>query len=399
MNKTQEILRIPLSGEIISAVEFVDQILTEAVRRKASDIHIEIYLSFARLRYRLDGILKRVRTNNFLFTEYSAVTTRIKVLAELDITRNRFPQDGRFSFSCEYGEADIRVSILPAVNGERIVLRIMECAGMGSDFSMLGMERTQIESVHRMLAASQGMVLVTGPTGSGKTTTLYTMLNILNSEKVNILTVENPVEKQVDGVGQVQIYAEGGFDFSHALRSFLRQDPEIIMIGEIRDFETADIAVKAALTGHLVLSTLHTNDAPTTITRLNSLGLPIPLLSDALNMIVSQRLTRLICPHCKVQDSVTREMVELLGFDGDVQLFCGRGCVECADTGYLGRRGVFEILEVNEEIRRLINDKSSLEKIARCAIKGETLTRAGQILLLDGHISLSEYQRVFWRPI
>lgn len=390
----QKTLSIPHADMMVSAIDFVEQMLAQAIGLRASDVHIELYRSCARLRYRLDGMLNTVAAGDFLFNEYAAVATRVKVLAELDIAEHRLPQDGRFSFACEFGKVDIRVAILPAVDGERLVLRIMEASEAGHSFSALGMNAAQVERAERVLNANQGMILVTGPTGSGKTTTLYTMLSKLNRETANILTVENPVEKRIDGVGQVQVCEEIGLDFSNVLRAFLRQDPEVIMLGEIRDFQTADIAVKAALTGHLVMSTVHTNDAASTVARLIGLGLSPPLIGAALNLIVSQRLVRLICKHCKTRDTVSAENLETPDGVGNVELFRGAGCAECACTGYQGRQGVYEMLEVGADLRRVMMKHDTVCLETEQNNDGE-LKLAGYDLLVEGKISFAEYQRVF----
>ena len=395
MSEERQALRVPPSGIATSAVDFVNQTLILAIKLNASDVHVESYQTIARLRYRLDGVLKEIQTNNFLETEYSGITTRIKVLAEIDIAEHRRPQDGRFSFSCEYGDVDIRVSVLPAVGGARMVLRIIGSDEVNIDFTALGINKRQLPDIENVLNSNQGMVLVTGPTGSGKTTTLYSMLNYLNNESMNILTVENPVERKVCGAGQVQICEEIGLDFSEVLRAFLRQDPEIIMIGEIRDFETADIAVKASLTGHLVLSTLHTNDALTAITRLSSLGISTELVSAAVNLVVSQRLVRITCEHCKTQDRSSDKVVDFLEGGSQDKIMHGVGCSQCSYTGYRGRRGIFEILRVDKDLCRHINQQGTIHLDNQNFVTGGTLEQSIRQLLLSGEVSFHEYQRIF----
>jgi len=308
--------RLTLTGQA-SAVVFVEQMLRQAVAFGASDAHLEKYEHCARLRYRLDGVLRRIETGAFLFREYTSVSTRIKLLAGLDIAEHRLPQDGRFSFTCEHGAADVRVSVVPLISGERIVLRILDSGGFDSALDRLGMDGAELALFRRALRMSQGMILVTGPTGSGKTTTLYAALRELNGELngelggelggepggapggegINILTAEDPVERRIEGINQVEVRESIGLGFADALRAFLRQDPEVILVGEIRDLETADIAMKAGLTGHLVMSTLHTASVAGTITRLVNIGLPEYLVGAALTLVVSQRLVRAICPH------------------------------------------------------------------------------------------------------
>ncbi len=390
MENDRDQLRIPDTGYGRSVIGFVEKMLTQAVRLRASDVHLECYEFTARLRYRLNGLLKKVATGVFLFDQYSAIAIRIKVLAALDISNQRSMQEGGFTFDCKYGQVDIRVSILPAVTGERFVLRFLIKKSEEFDFAALGMSVSQISRIEATLNASQGMVIVTGPTGSGKTTSLYTMINYLNREDVNILTIENPIEKRIEGVGQVQVYDDAGLTFSHILRAFLRQDPEIIFIGEIRDYETADIAIKAALTGHLVLSTLHTNDAATTILRLVGLGLPHHLVSVALSLILSQRLLRLICPHCKIED-ISRAH-KLLG--SDIPVFVGKGCERCAYTGYKKRRGIYEMLEVDATVRERIAQGGTPDELSRFTLGGKNLTAVGKDLLTEGMISVAEYHRV-----
>lgn len=383
-------LQIPGNKYGHSVIGFVDQVLTQAVYLGASDVHLECYETTARLRYRLDGLLKEAEVGSFLFDQYSAIAIRIKILASLDISDQRSTQDGGFTFGCDYGQVDIRVSVLPAVSGERFVLRFLVKTSEAFDFASLGMSSSQVEKVESALRSSQGMIVVTGPTGSGKTTSLYSMINRLNREDVNILTIENPVEKRIQGVGQVQVSEDAGLTFGHALRAFLRQDPEVILIGEIRDHETADIAIKAALTGHLVLSTLHTNDAATTILRLTGLGLSGHLVNAALSLIVSQRLLRLICPHCKSEDDIGDN--ELL--DINTPAFIGKGCEHCAYTGYKGRRGIYEMLAVDSQVRQAIAYSNMPDELSRFTVDGISLAAAGREMLSGGLVSLAEYYRV-----
>ncbi len=390
---------LSLSGFPLSAVGFVECMLSQAVRTGASDVHLERCRTFARLRYRLDGVLVRVENGSFLFDEYSAVVARIRILASLDIAERRLPQDGRFSYACEHGSVDVRVSILQAVSGERVVLRILSTGSDGDDFEALGMAPREAAVLERAVRASQGMVLVTGPTGSGKTTTLYTVLNRINTEEISILAVEDPVERRLEGVGQVPVREQPGLGFADVLRAFLRQDPEVILVGEIRDFETADIAFKAALTGHLVLSTLHTKDSSATIARLVNIGLPQHLVGSALSLIVAQRLVRVLCPKCKVEDQAASQVLESMHVDdaelAGARLFRGEGCEHCAWTGHRGRRGVFEMLKIDEKVRGAIHREAPPDEIARLLAEqgGAGLAQSRRRLLLDGVIGLAEYQR------
>ncbi len=390
---------LSLSGFPLSAVGFVDCMLTQAVRVLASDVHLELGRMDTRLRYRLDGMLVKVETGPFPFEQYAAVVARIRILASLDIAERRLPQDGRFSYVCEHGTVDVRVSILQTVAGERVAMRLLHIDADSEDFESIGMTRREAAIVERAVSASQGMVLVTGPTGSGKTTTLYTALNYINVVDVNILTVEDPVERRLHGVGQVQVNEAAGLGFSKALYAFLRQDPEVILVGEIRDYETADIAFKAALTGHLVLSTLHTMDSATAIVRLTNIGLPGYLVSGAVSLILAQRLVRVICSRCKTPDELRPELLGSMGFTdeelSDAQLFHGKGCEECSWTGYRGRRGVFEMLQVDAKVRESICRNSSGDEIARLLATqgGMNLARQRRRLLLAGIVDMAEYLR------
>ena len=379
-----------------SAVVFVERMLHQAVAFGASDAHLEKYESRARLRYRLDGVLREIETGAFLFDEYASVSTRVKLLAGLDIADRRLPQDGRFSFVCERGTADVRVSVVPLISGERIVLRILDSGGFDSALDHLGMGAAELASFRGALGLSQGLILVTGPTGSGKTTTLYAALREMNDESVSILTVEDPVERRIEGINQVEVREQIGLGFAAALRAFLRQDPEVILVGEIRDFETADVALKAGLTGHLVMSTLHTGSVAGTITRLINVGLPEYLVGAALTLVVSQRLVRKICPHCKEAQAAS-EAPPLPPSLGDVLLYRGRGCVHCRDTGYVGRCAVYEMVMMDEDLRRAVAGHGAAPAKASALINARRLSsleQSGLQLLRDGVISLEEYLRV-----
>jgi len=357
-------------------VRLVNYILTEAIRRGASDIHVEPYERSYRCRYRIDGILYEVMTPPLKLKD--AITSRIKILAKLDIAEKRLPQDGRIRLKAKVEgrsrELDYRVSTVPTLHGEKVVLRLLDKENLRLDLTKLGFEKPSLKLFEDAILKPYGMVLVTGPTGSGKTNTLYSALQRVNTADVNILTAEDPVEFQLPGVNQVQMKESIGLNFAAALRSFLRQDPNIILVGEIRDFETAEIAIKAALTGHLVLSTLHTNDAPSTIFRLMNMGIEPFLVSTSTNAIVAQRLVRRICSGCK--EEITETPVQALlsvGFSEaeahEVKLYQGRGCDRCGGTGYKGRVGLFEVMDVGEDIREMILSGSTAVEMRRKAIE------------------------------
>lgn len=383
-------------------INFVNEIIFDAVRKHASDIHIEMFKETASLRYRLDGVLHHCHDlGSFLFENYSAVTTRIKIMASLDISERRLPQDGAIVVDLPEGRSiDLRVSVLPTVFSERIVMRILDREGISFDLDKLGFPEKEYKDVISAFDASQGMVLVTGPTGSGKSTTLYGALRRLNKPGINILTAEDPVEFTVEGVGQVQIRDDIGLTFAQALRSFLRQDPEVILVGEIRDKDTADISIKAALTGHLVLSTLHANDAISTVVRLVNMGIPGYLIGAALNLVIAQRLARKICPHCKKphEGNHTPLLLEL-GFSEALASQCkpsiGAGCTECNHTGYKGRQGIYEALKISDALRAAIIDEKPatlLKEIAH-AEGFRRMQDIGQQMVMDGVLSIDEYQR------
>jgi len=388
------------SSEVI---EFVNSVLNEAINIQASDIHLEPYKSFARLRLRMDGVLHdQVKYDKDLFKHYAAIVTRVKIMATLDIAERRLPQDGAISLDIGDREVDLRVSILPTSFGERVVMRILDRGSMSLTLEALGFLDEDEKAFKEAIDAPQGMVLVTGPTGSGKSTTLYAALGRVNKEDINILTAEDPVEYGIDGVGQVQIKDDIGLTFSSALRSFLRQDPEVILVGEIRDKETVDIAIKSALTGHLVLSTLHTNDAASTITRLLNMGVAPYLLTSSLTLIVAQRLARRICKNCKVvDDTVSEAQLLSVGFSPEegsrVQLYHGTGCSKCNNTGYKGRHGIYEVLRITDNIKNGILQELTtpeLLKVAKDERNFSTMQEVGRGMLVQGSITLEEYQRV-----
>ncbi len=380
-------------------VKLVNGIFINAIKQGASDIHIEPYENVLRVRYRIDGVLYNVM--NLPIKIKNALTSRVKIMSKLDIAERRLPQDGRIKLKLgRKREIDFRVSTLPCLFGEKTVLRILDKSNLQIDMTKLGFEEDQLKDFMEAIEKPYGMVLVTGPTGSGKTTTLYSALNHLNKPGINIMTAEDPVEYNFHGINQVQVREEIGLTFASALRSFLRQDPDIIMVGEIRDFETAEIAVKAALTGHMVLSTLHTNDAPSTVTRLLNMGIEPFLVSSSVVLILAQRLARKICPNCKVEEKVPKDGLLKVGFSEeeikDLKVFKGKGCPSCNNSGYKGRVALYEVLPIKEEIKELILEGASAQEIKRVAIRlgMKTLRRSGLNKAKEGVTSIEEVLRV-----
>lgn len=387
--------------DAVSPIDFVNRVLSESARLQASDVHFERYSDGAALRFRLDGRLVRMQASSFLLSNYEAIIGRIKVQAGLDIAERRLPQDGSFSFARQQQRIDVRVAILPTLFGERVVLRLLANAGTDFDFAALGMSADHQALIRSATTANQGMVLATGPTGSGKSTTLYTILKQLDRESNNVLAVEDPVEQRMTGIGQTQVNDEIGLSFATVLRAFLRQDPEVILVGEIRDSETADIAVKAALSGHLVLSTLHTRDAATSISRLINLGVPAHLLAAAIGLVIAQRLLRLSCRHCRQPEPHSEKIAAAWGLHAE-QLaaanFCyATGCQHCAYTGYRGRRGVFELLSAEQGIRQAISQAADTDTLRQLMQQHSqtSLREQARLLVCQGTLSLAEYQRVF----
>lgn len=383
-------------------VQVCDEILSEAVSTGVSDVHIEIFKETAQIRFRGNGSLaSQPKYRKFISTNYPAVIARIKILANLDISERRLPQDGKISYISKDGtEVDFRISVLPTNLGERVVIRILNSSSLAVTLSALGFTEKQEAEFLKSISMPQGMILVTGPTGSGKSTTLYGAMNHLNKPDVNILTAEDPVEYTMSGISQVQVREDIGLTFASALRSFLRQDPEIILVGEIRDAETADIASKAALTGHLVLSTLHTNSAIGAVSRLINMGLPAYLVSSALSLVVAQRLIRKNCNNCSMPiDKTSKDIqnfMEEYGIDPEANLMKGEGCSSCKDTGYLGRMGVHEVLVISNELEAAISAGSNEAEMERVAIEQgfRPISLSGQRFLLDGTVSVEEYLRV-----
>ena len=386
------------SSEEGPVIKLVNLMLMQAIKDRASDIHIEPFEKTVRLRYRVDGVLyDSVAPPKSL---QSAITSRVKIMSTLDIAERRLPQDGRFRIKISGREVDLRVSVLPTIHGEKIVMRVLDKGNLSPSLDTLGMEADDLLKFKRAIDAPHGMILMTGPTGSGKTSTLYAVMTQLNTPDLNIVTVEDPVEYQMMGVNQVQVKPDIGLTFADGLRSILRQDPDVVMVGEIRDSETADIAVKAALTGHLVLSTLHTNDAPGAIARLVDMGIEPFLISSSVLLICAQRLMRKVCPHCKEAFQVPADVIHRLGMKPEEvegqQFFRGRGCARCKETGFLGRLAILEVLPISDAMRDQILIDSSAKIIRDVALREgmKTLQRAGLMKAKAGLTSLDEVLRV-----
>jgi type IV pilus assembly protein PilB len=394
-----DISSLERATEDAPVVKLVNLILTDAIRKKASDIHIEPYEKLFRVRYRIDGVLYEVMKPPLKLK--NALTSRIKIMAELDIAERRLPQDGRIKIKLGGGkDMDFRVSVLPTLFGEKVVMRLLDKSSLQLDMTKLGYEQDALAYFKREIHKPFGMVLVTGPTGSGKTVSLYSALADLNKTTENISTAEDPVEFNFAGINQVQMHEDIGLNFATALRSFLRQDPDIIMIGEIRDFETAEIAVKAALTGHLVLSTLHTNDAPATINRLLNMGIEPFLVASAVNLITAQRLARRVCTECKVVEEIPVQALIDAGVPPEEApeyvCFKGAGCPKCNNSGYRGRVGFYQVLPMLEEIRELILNGANTAEIKRESMRLgiRTMRQSGLTKLQEGITSFEEVLRV-----
>lgn len=377
-------------------VQLVKSIIEQAARQDASDIHIEPLEEKIRIRYRIDGTL--YEKSNYDKNLLNAIVARVKIIGGMDISEKRKPQDGRITMMINRKEYDIRVSILPTVFGEKCVMRLAQKKALMLDKRKLGFSEENLELFDNILNHPNGIILVTGPTGSGKSTTLYTAVNELNHENVNVITVEDPVEANMDGVNQVQVNSKAELTFASALRAILRQDPDVIMIGEIRDEETARIAVQASITGHLVLSTLHTNDAPGTMTRLMDMGVESYLLADAMRGVMAQRLVRTLCPHCKEKRSASIEEKKIMGLDWreEVEVYDSKGCPLCNDTGYHGRTGVYEIMPITPALRTEIAKRASTDEIRKTALREgmHTLRDEAVRLVLEGITSYSEMIKV-----
>ena len=377
-------------------IRLVNSVLFQAVRQRASDIHFESFERGLVIRYRIDGVLYPVLTPPKHLQ--ASIIARLKIMAGLNIAEKRLPQDGRFAIRTSGKDVDLRVSVLPTSHGERVVLRLLEKENRLLNLSEMGFSKERLAVIHQLIQLAHGIILVTGPTGSGKTTTLYAALSHINAPDKNIITVEDPVEYQLVGIGQMQVNPKINLSFAAGLRSILRQDPDVIMIGEIRDRETAEIAIHASLTGHLVFSTLHTNDAASAATRLIDMGIEPFLVASSVVAVLAQRLLRRICPDCKRSYSASEEELDRLDIPpgSKVTLYRGAGCAACSQTGYRGRTGIFELMVLDDEIRRLIGSKSDSTAIKQAAIaKGMvTLKREGAERVIQGHTTLEEVMRI-----
>ncbi|MDA8103841.1 MAG: type IV-A pilus assembly ATPase PilB [Nitrospiraceae bacterium] len=399
-----DVLEEKEDSEIVKDVEapivkLVNGIFVNAIKSGASDIHVEPYENSLRVRYRVDGVMYTVM--NLPTKIRAALTSRIKIMSKLDIAERRLPQDGRIKLKLgKKRDIDFRVSVLPCLFGEKTVLRLLDKGNLQVDLTKLGFEQAAIDDFMEALNKPYGMLLVTGPTGSGKTTTLYSALNYLNKADTNIMTAEDPVEFNFMGINQVQVKEEIGLTFAAALRSFLRQDPDIIMVGEIRDFETAEIGVKAALTGHLVLSTLHTNDAPGTISRLLNMGIEPFLVSSAVILILAQRLARRICAQCREEEKIPPAALLKAGFTEEesktIKCYRGKGCPTCNGTGYKGRVALYEVMPIRDELKELILEGASTAEIKKAAIRlgMKTLRMSGMTKVAEGVTTIEEIMRV-----
>ncbi|ATO19377.1 type IV-A pilus assembly ATPase PilB [Acinetobacter sp. LoGeW2-3] len=381
-------------------VKYINKLLIDAIRMGASDLHFEPYEKMYRVRYRVDGVLRQIATPPLQLA--TRLASRLKVMSQMDISEKRIPQDGRIKLKLSKNKAiDFRVNSLPTLFGEKLVLRILDPSSAMLGIDALGYEPDQKALFMEALDKPQGMLLITGPTGSGKTVSLYTGLNILNREDTNISTAEDPVEINLQGINQVNVNNKVGLTFSAALKSFLRQDPDIVMVGEIRDLETAEIAIKAAQTGHMVMSTLHTNSAPETLTRLRNMGVPSFNIATSVNLVIAQRLARRLCPHCKKPADIPRQSLLEMGFteqdlqDPEFKIFEPAGCNECRE-GYKGRVGIYEVMKVTPEISRIIMEDGNAIEIAEASARAgfNNLRRSGLLKVMQGVTSLQEVNRV-----
>ncbi len=400
-DEEMDVASLEAGAEEAPVVRLVNLILTDAIKRGASDIHIEPYERSYRVRFRIDGVLYEIMNPPLKLKE--SITSRIKILSKMDIAEKRLPQDGRIKLKMKLAgklkELDFRVSTIPTLHGEKVVLRLLDKENLQLDMTRLGFEKPSLKRFEEAIFKPYGMVLVTGPTGSGKTNTLYSALSRVNTPEVNIMTAEDPVEFQLPGINQVQMKETIGLNFAAALRSFLRQDPNIVLVGEIRDFETAEIAIKAALTGHLVLSTLHTNDAPATVNRLMNMGIEPFLVATSVQLIAAQRLVRRVCQKCKEPEDIPVQALLNVGFAEaeapHIELFRGRGCEVCNNTGYKGRVALFEVMEISEDMRELILSGATAMELRRKAIEEGmiTLRQSGLHKIKEGVTTIEEVVR------
>lgn len=389
---------LTIAAEDASIIRFVNQILAEALELRATDVHVEPFESQLRVRYRIDGLLQEANIPADVRRYHAAIVSRLKILSHLDIAEKRLPQDGRIRVKVAGRDIDLRVSVIPMIHGEAVVLRILDRGDARFGMEHLGMSNDDRAVFERILELPHGIVLVTGPTGSGKTTSLYTALSRINSVDRKIITIEDPVEYQLAGINQIQVSTKTGLSFAAGLRAILRHDPDVVLIGEIRDRETAEIAVQASLTGHLVFSTLHTNDAPSATTRLIDMGIEPYLVASSLEMVAAQRLVRVICPKCK-ELTPTADLAAMRAELGDQvpeRVYRGRGCRNCMGTGYRGRTGVFELMPVTEELRAMILERESSGKMRQLALRQgmHSLREDGWRLVAEGRTTIEEVVRV-----
>ncbi len=396
-----DMTKVDTDLEDAPVVKLVNLIIADALKERATDIHVEMHDDFVSVRYRIDGVLQQVMTPPT--SSHPGIVSRIKIISKLNIAEKRLPQDGRFGIKTPDKEVDVRVSILPTVNGEKIVMRLLDKSAFSRSLSQLGFDADMFKIFKRNIIQPYGMIIVSGPTGSGKSTTLYASLNEIKSGEDNITTVEDPVEYHSEGINQVQVKPKIGLTFSAALRSILRQDPDKLLIGEIRDGETADIAIKFSLTGHIVFTTLHANDAPSTITRLIDIGVPPFLVGSSILLVMAQRLVRKICPKCKEEYQPDKTELAMLNMTDeelerykDIKFYQGKGCINCRNTGYFDRTGIFELMEVKGNIRRLIFDNANQEEIKDEAINRGmiTLREAALRKIANGVTTVREVLRV-----
>lgn len=382
------------AAEDASIIRFVNQVLKDAIELRASDIHLEPFEDELRIRYRIDGVLQEVPVPAQIKKFQPAIVARVKILSHLNIAEKRLPQDGRIKVRIEAAEVDIRVSIIPMLHGEAVVMRLLRQNAALRGVRELGMHEREYSCLERVLQLPHGIVLVTGPTGSGKTSTLYTALQEINDTERKIITIEDPIEYQLKGVNQIQVSEKAGLTFARGLRSILRHDPDVVLVGEIRDQETAQIAVQASLTGHLVFSTLHTNDAPGALTRLVDMGVEPYLVASSLEAVLAQRLVRLLCPHCKAVDDTppARTYKARMGIPVDATIYRSVGCRECRNTGFFGRQAIFEWMDTNNEIRQLILKNASTDTIRDAARRAgmSTLSEDGRRLVEEGVTTIEE---------
>src|SRR6058998_1425230 len=396
--RPEEDTDLDTAAEDASIIRFVNQVLRDAIDLRASDIHLEPFEDELRIRYRIDGVLQDVTVPARIKRFQPAIVSRVKILSHLNIAEKRLPQDGRIKIRIDESEVDIRVSVIPMLHGEAVVMRLLRQNATLRGMGQLGMDTRELECFRRVLQLPHGIILVTGPTGSGKTSTLYTALNEINDAVRKIITIEDPIEYQLKGVNQIQVSEKAGLTFARGLRSILRHDPDVILVGEIRDTETAQIAVQASLTGHLVFSTLHTNDAPGALTRLVDMGVEPYLVASSLEAVLAQRLVRVLCPQCKKEDTspATQALKAELEFPASVPIYRAVGCRECRQTGYHGRRAIFEWMDSNNEIRQLILKNASSDIIGAAARRAgmRTLAEDGWRLVRAGATTPEEVLRV-----